>query len=36
MPSDDEEQTPLRYKKSEDFNEWYNEVVERADLCDQR
>jgi prolyl-tRNA synthetase len=36
MPKDDEEQTPLRYKKAEDFNEWYNEVVERAELCDKR
>jgi prolyl-tRNA synthetase len=36
MPKDDEEQTPLRYKRSEDFNEWYNEVVERAELCDKR
>ncbi len=36
MSKDDEEQTPLRYKRSEDFNEWYNEVVERADLCDKR
>lgn len=23
-------------KKSEDFNEWYNEIVELADLCDKR
>jgi prolyl-tRNA synthetase len=36
MPRDDEELTPLRYKKAEDFNEWYNEVVERAGLCDKR
>ena len=25
-----------RYKKSDDFNEWYNEIVELADLCDKR
>ncbi|RLF42129.1 MAG: proline--tRNA ligase [Thermoplasmata archaeon] len=25
-----------RYKKDEDFNEWYNEIVELADLCDKR
>jgi prolyl-tRNA synthetase len=25
-----------KYKKSEDFNEWYNEIVELADLCDKR
>ena len=25
-----------RVKKSEDFNEWYNEIVELADLCDKR
>jgi len=36
MPKDDEEQTPLRHMRAEDFNEWYNEVVERADLCDKR
>lgn len=36
MPNIEEEPTPLRYRKSEDFNEWYNEVVERADLCDKR
>ncbi len=23
-------------KKTEDFNEWYNEIVELADLCDKR
>ncbi len=23
-------------KKSEDFNQWYNEIVELADLCDKR
>ena len=23
-------------KKSEDFNEWYNEIVELSDLCDKR
>ncbi len=23
-------------KKSDDFNEWYNEIVELADLCDKR
>ena len=23
-------------KKNEDFNEWYNEIVELADLCDKR
>jgi prolyl-tRNA synthetase len=36
MAKEDDEQTPLRYRKSEDFNEWYNEVVERAGLCDKR
>jgi prolyl-tRNA synthetase len=36
MPKEDEELTPLRCKRSEDFNEWYNEVVERANLCDKR
>ncbi|MEF8880045.1 MAG: proline--tRNA ligase [Candidatus Thermoplasmatota archaeon] len=25
-----------KYKKSEDFHEWYNEIVELADLCDKR
>ena len=25
-----------KVKKSEDFNEWYNEIVELADLCDKR
>jgi len=25
-----------RFKKSDDFNEWYNEIVELADLCDKR
>jgi len=25
-----------KIKKSEDFNEWYNEIVELADLCDKR
>lgn len=25
-----------KYKKSDDFNEWYNEIVELADLCDKR
>lgn len=25
-----------KYKKNEDFNEWYNEIVELADLCDKR
>jgi prolyl-tRNA synthetase len=25
-----------KFKKSEDFNEWYNEIVELADLCDKR
>ncbi len=25
-----------RVKKEEDFNEWYNEVVELAELCDKR
>ncbi|HDM67414.1 MAG TPA: proline--tRNA ligase, partial [Thermoplasmatales archaeon] len=25
-----------RYKKDEDFHEWYNEIVELADLCDKR
>ncbi|RLF28371.1 MAG: proline--tRNA ligase [Thermoplasmata archaeon] len=25
-----------KVKKEEDFNEWYNEVVELADLCDKR
>jgi prolyl-tRNA synthetase len=25
-----------KYKKTEDFNEWYNEIVELADLCDKR
>ena len=25
-----------KYKKDEDFNEWYNEIVELADLCDKR
>ena len=23
-------------KRSEDFNEWYNQIVESADLCDKR
>jgi len=36
MPAAEEGQTPLGHRKSEDFNEWYNEVVERADLCDKR
>lgn len=36
MAKEDEELAPLRYKKAEDFNEWYNEVVERAGLCDKR
>ena len=26
----------MKVKKSEDFDEWYNEVVEEADLCDKR
>jgi prolyl-tRNA synthetase len=25
-----------KVKKSDDFNEWYNEIVELADLCDKR
>jgi len=25
-----------KFKKDEDFNEWYNEIVELADLCDKR
>lgn len=25
-----------KVKKSQDFNEWYNEIVELADLCDKR
>jgi len=25
-----------KFKKTEDFNEWYNEIVELADLCDKR
>jgi len=25
-----------KYKKTENFNEWYNEIVELADLCDKR
>jgi len=25
-----------KYKKDEDFNEWYNEIVELSDLCDKR
>ncbi len=25
-----------KIKKNEDFNEWYNEIVELADLCDKR
>ena len=25
-----------KYKKNEDFNEWYNEIVELSDLCDKR
>ena len=25
-----------KHKKDEDFNEWYNEIVELADLCDKR
>lgn len=25
-----------KIKKSDDFNEWYNEIVELADLCDKR
>jgi len=25
-----------KVKKDEDFNEWYNEIVELADLCDKR
>ncbi len=25
-----------KYKKTDDFNEWYNEIVELADLCDKR
>jgi prolyl-tRNA synthetase len=25
-----------KIKKTEDFNEWYNEIVELADLCDKR
>jgi prolyl-tRNA synthetase len=25
-----------KVKKTEDFNEWYNEIVELADLCDKR
>lgn len=25
-----------KIKKSEDFNEWYNEIVELSDLCDKR
>jgi prolyl-tRNA synthetase len=36
MAKVEEEQTPLRHKKAEDFNEWYNEIVEKAELCDKR
>ena len=25
-----------KFKKTENFNEWYNEIVELADLCDKR
>jgi len=25
-----------KFNKSDDFNEWYNEIVELADLCDKR
>jgi prolyl-tRNA synthetase len=25
-----------KFKKTEDFNEWYNEIVELSDLCDKR
>ena len=25
-----------KVKKTDDFNEWYNEIVELADLCDKR
>ncbi|MEF8848645.1 MAG: proline--tRNA ligase [Candidatus Thermoplasmatota archaeon] len=25
-----------KFKKDEDFNEWYNEIVELSDLCDKR
>ena len=25
-----------KHKKTEDFNEWYNEIVELSDLCDKR
>ena len=25
-----------KHPKDEDFNEWYNEIVELADLCDKR
>ena len=25
-----------KVKKSDDFNEWYNEIVELSDLCDKR
>ena len=24
-----------KVKKTDDFNEWYNEIVELADLCDK-
>lgn len=26
----------IKIKKTDDFNEWYNEIVELADLCDKR
>ncbi|MEM4730031.1 MAG: proline--tRNA ligase [Thermoplasmata archaeon] len=35
-PKADGEEAPLRHRKAEDFSEWYNEVVERAGLCDKR
>ena len=25
-----------KVKKTDDFNEWYNEIVELSDLCDKR
>ncbi|MGQ9583197.1 MAG: proline--tRNA ligase [Thermoplasmatota archaeon] len=34
--SEKEEEAPLRHRKAEDFSEWYNEVVDRAGLCDKR
>lgn len=30
------QEAPLETKRDEDFNKWYNEVVEKAGLCDKR